>query len=38
MGFNPLEHKGIPINDQLRSWKALNVDPLPARPRQLILR
>jgi hypothetical protein len=32
MGFNPLEHKGIPVNEQVRSWKELNVDPLPERP------
>ncbi|HEX7135559.1 MAG TPA: hypothetical protein VF228_23485 [Iamia sp.] len=32
MGFNPLEHKGIPIGDQLRSWRELNVDPLSTRP------
>ncbi|HYI61692.1 MAG TPA: hypothetical protein VEW93_07795 [Acidimicrobiales bacterium] len=32
MGFNPLEHEGIPVDQQFRSWKELNVDPLPARP------
>jgi hypothetical protein len=32
MGFNPLEHEGIPVADQFRSWRELNVDPLPARP------
>lgn len=27
MTFNPLQHKGIPIEDQLRSWSELNVRP-----------
>ena len=25
--FNPLEHEGIPVADQLRSWSELNVQP-----------
>jgi hypothetical protein len=25
--FNPLEHKGMPISDQFRSWRELNVTP-----------
>jgi hypothetical protein len=25
--FNPLEHTGLPLDDQLRSWRELNVDP-----------
>lgn len=32
MGFNPLEHKGIPVDQQLRSWRELNVDALSTRP------
>jgi hypothetical protein len=27
MGFNPLEQKGIPVEDQFRNWRELNVDP-----------
>lgn len=27
MSFNPLEQTGIPLDDQLRSWKELNVEP-----------
>lgn len=27
MSFNPLQHKGIPLEDQLRSWSELNVRP-----------
>ena len=27
MAFNPLTEKGIPLADQLRDWKALNVEP-----------
>jgi len=27
MGFNPLEEKGIPIEQQLRNWSELNVQP-----------
>lgn len=27
MGFNPLEEKGIPLDDQLRNWSELNVQP-----------
>ena len=27
MTFNPLQHKGIPIEEQLRSWSELNVQP-----------
>ena len=25
--FNPLEHKGLALEDQLRSWSELNVEP-----------
>jgi hypothetical protein len=32
MGFNPLEHEGIPIDQQLRGWRELNVEPLSIRP------
>jgi hypothetical protein len=27
MGFNPLEQKGIAVDDQFRSWRELNVEP-----------
>ncbi len=27
MSFNPLEQRGIPIEDQIRSWSELNVEP-----------
>src|SRR4030095_4189731 len=27
MAFSPLEQKGIPVDDQLRSWSELNVEP-----------
>jgi hypothetical protein len=27
MSFNPLEHKGIPLEEQLRNWSELNVQP-----------
>jgi len=27
MTFNPLEEKGIPLDDQTRNWKELNVEP-----------
>jgi hypothetical protein len=26
--FNPLEHKGIALQDQIRSWRELNVEPI----------
>jgi hypothetical protein len=26
--FNPLEHKGIPLQDQIRNWRELNVEPI----------
>ncbi|MFI5914439.1 hypothetical protein [Dactylosporangium sp. NPDC051541] len=26
--FNPLDHKGIPLQDQIRSWRELNVEPV----------
>jgi hypothetical protein len=26
--FNPLEHKGIPLQNQIRSWRELNVEPI----------
>jgi hypothetical protein len=26
--FNPLEHPGIPLDDQLRNWRELNVEPI----------
>jgi hypothetical protein len=25
--FNPLEHRGLPVDEQLRSWSELNVEP-----------
>jgi hypothetical protein len=28
MSFNPLEHKGIPLDRQLRNWRELNVEPI----------
>jgi hypothetical protein len=28
MGFNPLEHPGIPVAEQLRSWRELDVEPV----------
>jgi hypothetical protein len=28
MAFNPLEHRGIPLDKQLRNWRELNVQPL----------
>jgi hypothetical protein len=27
MSFNPLEEQGIPLEDQIRSWRELNVEP-----------
>jgi hypothetical protein len=27
MSFNPLQERGIPLEDQIRSWRELNVDP-----------
>jgi hypothetical protein len=27
MAFNPLEHRGIPLDKQLRNWSELNVEP-----------
>ena len=27
MGFNPLEEKGVPLDQQLRNWSELNVEP-----------
>ena len=27
MPFNPLEQRGIPIDEQLRNWSELNVEP-----------
>lgn len=27
MSFNPLEHPGIPVDDQFRSWSEMNVEP-----------
>src|SRR3954454_1804236 len=26
--FNPLEHKGIPLDQQIRNWRELNVEPI----------
>src|SRR5436853_7685939 len=26
--FNPLDHKGIPLDSQLRDWRELNVEPI----------
>jgi hypothetical protein len=28
MAFNPLEHKGIPLDGQLRNWRELDVEPI----------
>ena len=28
MGFNPLDHRGIPLDRQVRSWRELNVAPI----------
>ncbi|SEG89051.1 hypothetical protein SAMN04489712_12310 [Thermomonospora echinospora] len=28
MTFNPLEHRGIPLDRQLRNWRELNVEPV----------
>ncbi|GAA0962115.1 hypothetical protein [Actinocorallia libanotica] len=28
MAFNPLEHRGIPLEKQVRSWRELNIDPI----------
>src|ERR1051325_11515356 len=28
MSFNPLEHRGIPLDKQLRNWRELDVDPI----------
>ncbi|RAY11227.1 hypothetical protein DPM19_31205 [Actinomadura craniellae] len=28
MSFNPLEHRGIPLEDQVRSWRELDVTPV----------
>ncbi|WP_411104915.1 hypothetical protein [Streptomyces sp. cmx-4-9] len=28
MAFNPLQHRGIPLDRQLRSWRELNVTPI----------
>lgn len=28
MGFNPLDHQGIPLQDQLRPWRELNTAPI----------
>ncbi|MEU9919544.1 hypothetical protein [Streptomyces sp. NPDC051001] len=28
MGFNPLEHQGIPLDRQLRNWRELDVEPV----------
>jgi len=27
MGFNPLDHKGMPLEKQIRNWSELNVTP-----------
>ena len=27
MSFNPLEEKGVPLDDQVRTWSELNVTP-----------
>jgi hypothetical protein len=32
VSFKPLDHEGIPAEDQVRDWSELNVDPLPPRP------
>jgi hypothetical protein len=32
MAFNPLEHKGIPVDRQFRDWSKLSSVPLPSRP------
>jgi hypothetical protein len=28
MGFNPLDHEGIPLDRQIRNWRELNVTPI----------
>ncbi|HEV7931469.1 MAG TPA: hypothetical protein VGP70_03995 [Actinomadura sp.] len=28
MSFNPLEHRGIPLDEQVRNWRELNVTPV----------
>jgi hypothetical protein len=28
MSFNPLEHAGIPLDEQLRDWRELDVEPI----------
>jgi hypothetical protein len=28
VSFNPLDHRGIPLEDQIRNWRELNVDPI----------
>lgn len=28
MGFNPLEHQGIPLDGRLRSWREPDVEPI----------
>src|SRR5512139_2603435 len=28
MSFNPLEHRGIPLDQQLRTWREINVAPI----------
>ena len=28
MAFNPLEHRGIPLDQQVRNWRELNVEPI----------
>src|SRR3954447_490992 len=28
MGFNPLEHRGIPLDRQVRNWRELDVEPV----------
>ncbi|MBC7307696.1 MAG: hypothetical protein H5T80_12390, partial [Dietzia sp.] len=27
MAFNPLEERGLPLDQQIRSWRELNVEP-----------
>lgn len=30
MTFNPLEHRGIPLDRQVRNWSELDVEPVDA--------
>jgi hypothetical protein len=32
MAFNPLEQKGVPVDEQFRNWSELNVTPSTSTP------